>query len=319
MPGPEWRDLGGGKPTSPRTLRVVLVAEESAGLRTLRLVQASGHEVAAVLAAGPALRKAAGEAGCPLLPAHRVQAPDLASDLRTAGADLLLNVHSLHVVHPEVLRAPRIGCFNLHPGPLPRYAGLDTVSWALFRGETEYGVTLHQMAERIDAGGVAFRASFPVEPDDTALSLYSRCIRRGLGLVERLLETAAAEGRVPVDAQDLSRREYFHRGPPDGGRLAWDRTARAVRNFVRACDYGPFPSPWGRPRTTLAGREVAILEAALTGDPAHAPPGTVRAPKAAPSARQVACSDEWLEIQALTVDGKGERPAAALPPGTRLG
>jgi len=28
------------------------------------------------------------------------------------GVDLLLNVHSLYVIHERVLRAPRIGCFN---------------------------------------------------------------------------------------------------------------------------------------------------------------------------------------------------------------
>lgn len=305
------------------TLDVVLVAEESAGLRTLRLVESAGHRIAAVLTAGEALGRAAEDAGHPLLPAHHVKDPDLAPDLgrtlRDAGADLLLNVHSLHVVHPAVLRAPRIGCFNLHPGPLPRYAGLDTVSWALFRGETDYGVTLHEMAERIDAGGVAFRDDFPVEPDDTALTLYSKCIRRGLALLERLLETAAAHGRVPTEPQDLALREYFHRGPPDGGRLAWDRTARAVRDLVRACDYGPFPSPWGRPTTTLGGREVQVLEAALTGEPADAPPGTVRAPEADPEARHVACADQWLELRAVTLDGEARTPEAALPPGTRLG
>lgn len=302
-----------------RTLRIVLVAEESAGLRALRLVESAGHRIAAVLTAGEALGRAAEDAGHPLLPAHRVRDPDLGRVLRDAGADLLLNVHSLHVVHPEVLRAPRIGCFNLHPGPLPRYAGLDTVSWALFRGETDYGVTLHEMAERIDAGGVAYRDDFPVAPDDTALTLYGRCIRRGLALVDRLLETAAAQGRVPVEPQDLSLREYFHRGPPDGCRLEWNRAARAVRDLVRACDYGPFPSPWGRPTTTVGGREVAVLEAALTGDPAHAPPGTVRAPEDDPEARHVACADQWLAVRAVTVDGEARPPEAALPPGTRLG
>lgn len=298
-------------------LRVVLVGEESAGLRTLRLIESAGHRIAAVLTAGSALSKVAEEAGHPLHPAERVTDPALAPDLRAAEADLLLNVHSLHVVHPEVLQAPRIGCFNLHPGPLPAYAGLDAVSWALFRGETEYGVTVHEMVERIDAGGIAYRTAFPVGPDDTALELYGRCIREGLGLLGKLLETAAAEGRVPLEPQDLSRRRYFHRGPPDGGRISWTRTAREVRDLVRACDYGPFPSPWGRPWTTRGGREIAVLEAALTGQPADAPPGTVRVPT--PAIRQVACSDEWLEVRTLTVDGRRHPPEAALPPGTRLG
>jgi methionyl-tRNA formyltransferase len=299
-------------PVLASVLRVALVGEESAGLRTLRWIEGAGHRVAAVLTsppagAGPTLWQAAEEGGHPLQPAERVRTAELARDLREARADLLLNVHSLHVVHPEVLRAPRIGSFNLHPGPLPGYAGLDAVSWALYHGEAEHGVTVHEMTERIDAGGVAYRASFPIGPDDTAWKVYGRSIREGLALLGELLETAAGEGRVPVEPQDLSRRRYFHRGPPDGGRIDWTRTAREVRDLLRACDYGPFPSPWGRAWTTRDGRRVAVLEAALTGEPADAPPGTVRASDT--GAPRVACADEWLEV----------RTDAGLPPGTRLG
>jgi len=129
-------------------LSVVLAGEESAGLRALRLIEGSGHRVAAVLTsppgeqgsgpagAGPAgaagLWRAAEKAGHPTLAAVSLADADRAAKLARRFADeevdLLLNVHSLHVVRPEVLRAPRIGSFNLHPGPLPRYAGLDAVS-----------------------------------------------------------------------------------------------------------------------------------------------------------------------------------------------
>jgi methionyl-tRNA formyltransferase len=317
-------------------LSVVLAGEEAAGLRALRLIEGSGHRVAAVLTSPPAeggggpaaaasLWRAAEKAGHPTLPAAALadpeRAPALASRLREEGVDLLLNVHSLHVVHTEVLRAPRIGSFNLHPGPLPRYAGLDAVSWALYRGETEYGVTLHEMTERIDAGGIAFQATFPMAPNDTAFTLYARSIREGLVLLERLLESATETGRVPVAPQDLSRREYLpRRGAPQSGRLDWARTAREVHDFVRACDYGPFPSPWGRPRTTLespkGGKEIEVLEAALTGRPAQAATGTVRATPE--GARQVACADEWLELRALRVEGWRQLPEAVLQDGARL-
>jgi methionyl-tRNA formyltransferase len=320
-----------------RQLAVALVGEESAGLRALRLIEGSGHRLAAVLTSPPAaggrergaatasLWRVAETAGHPTFPAAGVGdpelAPALARRLRDEGVDLLLNVHSLHVVRPEVLRAPRMGSFNLHPGPLPAYAGLDTVSWALYRGETEYGVTVHEMTERIDAGGIAFRASFPIGPGDTAFSLYARCIREGLTLLGRLLETAAARDRVPVEPQDLGRRRYFARtGPPLGGRLDWRRSAREVHDFVRACDYGPFPSPWGRPRTTLASeagtRELELLETALTGRPAGAPPGTIEATAA--GGRSVACTDEWLEVRVVRADGRRRPSAAVLEPGGRL-
>src|SRR6266513_6476154 len=66
---------------------------------------------------------------------------------------------------------------------------------------------------------------------------------------------------LPSIRQDPSRRRYFGRTVPAGGQLAWSRPAREVVNFVRACDYLPFHSPWGHPWARLEGREVAILKA----------------------------------------------------------
>lgn len=295
-----------------RTLTVALVGEESAAARTLRLLTASDHHVAAVLTSGTgagsagSLRRVAGEAGLTVLPAERVREPALAGELRALGVDLLLNVHSLCVAHPEVLRAPGIGCFNLHPGPLPAYAGLNPVSWALYRGATTYGVTVHHMVERIDAGGIAYEESFPVSSTDTAFTLYAKCIRAGVPLVSELLETAARHGTVPSRPQDLSRREYFGAEVPDGGRIRWDRPARAICDFVRACDYGPFPSPWGHPRARVEGEEVALLAVAATDRGADAPSGSLRRE---PDGRYlVACADRWIELKTLQVEGRKRRP-----------
>src|SRR5580692_7331177 len=73
-------------------------------------------------------------------PVERVKDPELAESLRSAQVDLLLNVHSLYIIHQGVLAVPRLGAYNLHPAPLPRYAGLNSVSWAIYHGEKEHGV-----------------------------------------------------------------------------------------------------------------------------------------------------------------------------------
>jgi hypothetical protein len=48
-------------------------------------------------------------------PAAAVKDPAFASELWRRHVDVLLNVHSRHLIDPEVLAAPRIGSFNLHP------------------------------------------------------------------------------------------------------------------------------------------------------------------------------------------------------------
>src|SRR5438876_2368799 len=177
-------------------MNVLLVGEESAGIQTLKALARSDHRLVAVLAS-PAksalgcatVRTVAEKLGYPTWPAKLVKNPSFANTVRSENVDIILNVHSLFIINDKVLDAPRIGSFNLHPGPLPRYAGLNAVSWALYRGERTHGVTLHKMVPEIDAGPIVFQEFFPIEENDTALSLSGKCVKAGMALVTRLLET----------------------------------------------------------------------------------------------------------------------------------
>ena len=123
-------------------MNVLLVGEESAGIQTLKALgegrssNRRGDGFACEKSLGSlTLWQVAERIGLPTWPASFVKDPAFAGRIRDAGVDIILNAHSLFVMHSEVVEAPRIGSFNLHPGPLPRYAGLNVVSWAIYRGE----------------------------------------------------------------------------------------------------------------------------------------------------------------------------------------
>jgi phosphoribosylglycinamide formyltransferase-1 len=68
----------------------------------------------------------------------------------------------------------RFPALNVHPSLLPAFPGLDAVSQALRAGVTETGVTVHFVDEGTDSGPVILQEAVPVEPDDTAETLYAR-------------------------------------------------------------------------------------------------------------------------------------------------
>jgi UDP-4-amino-4-deoxy-L-arabinose formyltransferase/UDP-glucuronic acid dehydrogenase (UDP-4-keto-hexauronic acid decarboxylating) len=250
-------------------------------------------------------------------PARSVRDPAFANVIRDAGVDIMLNVHSLFVIRGEILTAPTIGSFNMHPGPLPEGAGLNAVSWALYEGKTTHAVTVHWMVPAIDAGGIAYSAAFPIEENDTALSLSARCVKVGVPLIERLLATAATDpAAIPRERQDLSRRNYRGREIPQGGRLDWTRSAREVVGFVRACDYLPFGSPWGSPQTSIGGCEMAVVKAVATGRPSGAVPGTIG--EASGRGMLVSAADEWVLVQRIVRDGRGADAVDVLSSGQRF-
>ena len=303
-------------------MRVLVVGEESAGTKALRLVIDRGHAVTAALSApsgGPgSVAAVARAAGVTVLDPASVTDPAFAGWIADHDVDLLLNVHSLRIAHADVVAAPRLGSFNLHPGPLPRYAGLNAPSWAIYEGETRHAVTVHRMAADVDAGDVAYDEWFPIGPGDTALKVATTCVRLGVALLGRLLDAAAhGPAAIPARPQDPAARRWFGRAAPDGGSIRWDRPARRVIDHVRAADYAPFPSPWGWPVTTAAGRSVEIVRVSASGERAGAIPGTVG--PAGPAGVPVAAADEWVVVERVRSRGKAVAPADVLAPGDVLG
>lgn len=291
-------------------MNILLVGEEAAGIQALRLVHAGPHRVVAVLTgtdrgqgeeSGVTVASVAGQLGVPVRPAALVKDSGFADELRRDQVDVLLNVHSLYLIDAHVVAAPRIGCFNLHPGPLPGYAGLSVPSWAIYLGEIAHGVTLHWMDPEVDTGPIAFSASFPLAPSDTGLSVSAACVQHGIPLIAKLLAYLAEDpASIPAVQQDLTRRRYFRRGAPHGGWIPWERSAKQVVDFVRACDYGPFPSPWGVPKTRLSSTEISIGRVRTTGEFADAPPGTVGT--TGNDGIRVATRDEWVVARRLRID-----------------
>ena len=304
-------------------MRILLVGEESAGLNVLRWLLTTEHVVVAVLTGRTtgtpsSLAGAAARHGLRVHSAELVREEGFADWLESERIDLLLNIHSLFLIRAEALLVPTIGCFNLHPGPLPRYAGLNAPSWAIYRGEAEHGTTVHWMTGEIDAGPIAYQEFFDVTPDDTGLSVTMKCVRLGVPLVSKVVE-AAASGReaIPRIEQDLRERTYFPPGPPDGGRLKWSAPARTIVDFVRAADYLPFPSPWGHPRTSIGRRELEVTKASLTGESTKGVrPGTVGTPQG--GGVLAAAADEWVLLERIRVAGAPTSASEAFRPGMRL-
>ena len=178
-------------------MNVVLIGEEAAGMRTLQSLQQCGVRVVAVMASprrqdgGVSLWDLATKLGHTTWPVELVKDPKFTAQVRDEKVDVIFNAHSLFLIRKEVLEAARLGSFNLHPGPLPRYAGLNSVSWAIYRGEKEHGVTLHKLVPEIDAGPIIFQESVSIGSEETGLSLTAKCVNAGVPLILRLLEAAA--------------------------------------------------------------------------------------------------------------------------------
>jgi len=309
-------------------MNVLLVAEEAAGANALRLLSKSGHVVSGVLTtvmpqdidecektsdgmAGPgnkplnsSIAATAGSLRVSVLGAKRVQDPGFAVWMDKHHIDVLLNVHSLHRICPQVFQAAKVGAFNLHPGPLPRYSGLNVPSWAVYNEETTHAVTIHHISDKVDTGHIVYETQFPLTSKDTGLTVSLKCAHEGLALIERLLKELSRDPfSIPSRPQDLSRRRVYKRNEiPGNGFIQWSEPAHKIDAFVRACNYAPFPSPWGEPKTRWKGKEISILKTEISNKVCHEAAGTIGGITDGKTA--IAAADYWVLIDKCKVAGE---------------
>lgn len=82
----------------------------------------------------------------------------------------------------KILGAPVLDKFkgrilNVHPSLLPKFAGgmnLNVHQAVLDAGETESGMTIHQVTEVLDGGDIILQKKVAVEPGETAESLKDK-------------------------------------------------------------------------------------------------------------------------------------------------
>jgi methionyl-tRNA formyltransferase len=102
-----------------------------------------------------------------VVPARSVNRPEYIERVRAMAPDIIVSVAAPEIFKRELLAVPRLGCINVHCGRLPTYRGMMPTFWQMLRGEPAATITVHAMAEKIDAGDVLATQAFAIEPNDS--------------------------------------------------------------------------------------------------------------------------------------------------------
>jgi methionyl-tRNA formyltransferase len=160
---------------------------------------------------GVSIGSLAQRAGLPVVPATSVNDPGFVRSISEAGVDVIVSVAAPEVFRAPLLAAPRMGCINIHSGRLPQYRGMMPTFWQMRAGEPCATVTIHEMAEKLDAGGVISTLEFPLQPRDSLDRVITGTKRAGARLmIETLLRFDPGTGaRPPATPMDVATGSYF--------------------------------------------------------------------------------------------------------------
>jgi methionyl-tRNA formyltransferase len=158
--------------------------------------------------------------------------------IKKLSPDLLVVIAFGQKISPEIINIPSKGAINIHGSLLPQYRGAAPINWAIINGETETGVSIITLAEKMDAGEVLAQAKLKIAPDDTADTVHNALSRLAAPL---LLETIdkIASAAVVYAKQDGSKATKAPKLKKSDGVIDFASSAQQIHNKVR----GLFPWP----------------------------------------------------------------------------
>lgn len=98
----------------------------------------------------------------------------IADEIDNLGADLIVLAGYMKILSAEFTHRFAGKILNIHPSLLPKYSGLHTYQRAMEAGETEHGMTIHFVNEKVDGGAIVLQAKVPIFPRDNITDIADR-------------------------------------------------------------------------------------------------------------------------------------------------
>lgn len=243
--------------------RAVVFAYHNVGYRCLSVLLAQGVDVALVVTHRDnpkeniwfaSVAELAALHDIPTITPDDPNTPQVVEQIRALQPDFFFSFYYREMLKRDLLAIPRHGALNMHGSLLPKYRGRVPVNWAIIRGETETGATLHYMTEKPDNGDIVAQQAVPILPDDTALEVFQKVTVAAEMALHACLPHLLA-GRAQALPQDLSQGAYFGGRRAEDGVIDWSQDARSIHNLVRAVA-PPYPGA----TTQLMGKPMRILQ-----------------------------------------------------------
>jgi methionyl-tRNA formyltransferase len=208
------------------------------------------------------------------------------------------------ILPKQILKAPRLGCINIHASLLPRWRGAAPIQRSVLAGDSETGVTIISMDEGLDTGPILISEKVNINHATTSETLHESLSILGSGLVIEALDglQSGLISNIPQPSEGIT---YASKLSRVEGRIDWNLSAVALERQVRA--FFPWPGTWcmhENKRLKVIKAEVILLQG---------PPGLLLDDKLT-----VACGEASLRLQIVQYEGGAPLGAAAFLRGYQM-
>jgi methionyl-tRNA formyltransferase len=265
-------------------LKIIFAGTPEFAAVSLKALLDSGHEITAVytqpdrpagrgrkLTASP-VKTLALEHGLTVVQPVSLKDSTAQQDLANYQADLMVVVAYGLILPESVLKAPRLGCINIHASLLPKWRGAAPIQRAILAGDGQTGVTIMQMDAGLDTGDMLKKVTCSIEPGDSAETLHDKLAELGTQALLDTLPDLSAETLQP-EAQDETQASYAKKLQKADAELNWQQNAEQLARQVWG--FNPWPVAFTRYNNQNLRIWMAIPITTPTDEASAGKPGEV--------------------------------------------
>jgi methionyl-tRNA formyltransferase len=302
-------------------VRVAFLGNAPWSVPSLEALAASSHPVVLVQTRAPKpggrgnrllrtpVAEAAERLGLPLAEIETVKRGPGLEALRAAAPEVLVVVAYGEIVPQAVLEVPTRMPVNVHFSLLPELRGAAPVQRALMEDLDATGVTTLRMDAGMDTGPILLQEVEAIDPEDDAGSLGARLAAIGARLLVDTLDRLEARS-LGEREQDEERATFAPKVRAEDRPIDWTLPASTIVAHVR----GLAPEPAAT--TTVRGRHLKVLRAAVPATAGSGPPGSLL--EQGIEGLRVAAGEGAVDLLDVQPEGGKRMTAAAFARGARL-
>ena len=227
----------------------------------------------------------------PFTETQDVNAPAIIDKIAEFGAELIVVIAFGQKVGNELIKLPPKGAVNVHASLLPKYRGAAPINWAIINGESQTGISIITLAEKMDTGKILAQAKTNIGEDETASQLHDRLAKLAAPLLLKTLKQIAA-GTAVYTEQDHAKATLAPKLKKSDGFLDFNDSARSLRRKILG--FWPWPGAsaiYVSKKTSKSQRvTIAMAEVIETSNPTGLPAGTLD------ENLSVICAEDALKI-----------------------
>jgi len=242
----------------------------------------------------------------PIMTPEKIGAPESVDALAHWQPDLMVVVAYGQYIPARVIDLAPHQAINVHPSLLPKYRGSAPIQWALLNGDATTGVSIIDVAKKMDAGDILRQEEYPIGDSDTSQTLHDKLSEFGAELLIKAIHDIRT-GTVVRTEQDDRQAVEIRKLVKEDGAIDWLQPAATIRNRIRAFN------PWPGSTCKLSSGEVLKIWSAVL-EQGTGVPGEVL-----DSQLLVATGTGALRLLEVQPAGKKRMPAASFLNGYPVG